>query len=107
VSDTDAAAAAPAPRKTATSRTREAKNPRGRPKVAPETSQQRIDRLKAELEQAEEAKKLIEQQRDSIVGKAVVTHALAHADYRHTLATLLRAEVKNKADLAAIAELLN
>jgi hypothetical protein len=108
VSDTDTAAPPHAPRKTAAPRTRQAKNPRGRPKAAaPETPQQRIDRLKAELQQAEEAKKLIEQQRDSIVGKIVVAHAAANADYRRQLATLLRAEVKGKADIAIIAELLN
>ncbi|HEY5328269.1 MAG TPA: hypothetical protein VIJ79_00150 [Acidobacteriaceae bacterium] len=84
-----------------------AKKSRGRPKSpTPETPQQRIDRLKAELQQAEEAKKIAEQQRDSIVGKVVVAHALANPDYRRQLAALLRAEIKSKADLTAIAELL-
>jgi hypothetical protein len=85
-----------------------AKKPRGRPpKLAvTETPQQTIDRLEAQLQQAREAKKIAEQQRDAIIGKVVVAHALAHADYRHQLAALLRDEVKSKADLAAIAELL-
>lgn len=84
-----------------------AKKSRGRPKaVAPETPQQRIDRLQVELAQAHEAKKIAEQQRDSIVGKVVVAHALANPDYRKQLAELLRREVTGKGDLAVIAELL-
>ncbi len=102
---TDAAPAIPTPDIDASAA---AKKTRGRPpkSSAPETPQQRIDRLKAELQQAEEAKKELERHRDSIVGKVVVTHALANPDYRRQLATLLRAEVKGKADLAALAELL-
>jgi hypothetical protein len=103
---TDAAPAIPTPDIEASAA---AKKTRGRPpksSPAPETPQQRIDRLKAELQQAEEAKKELERHRDSIVGKVVVTHALANPDYRRQLATLLRAEVKGKADLAALAELL-
>jgi flagellar hook-basal body complex protein FliE len=83
------------------------KKSRGRPaKATPETPQQRIDRLKAELQKAEEAKKAAEQQRDSIVGKAVVAHAFAHADFKRQLAGILRSSLKGKADLASIAELL-
>jgi hypothetical protein len=95
------------------------KKPRGRPAGRPrladsetpkpkthETPQQKIERLQAELQQAHEAKKIADQHRDSLVGSVVVAHALAHADYKRQLATILRAEIKNKADLAAIAELL-
>lgn len=88
--------------------TTQAKNPRGRPpSPKPETPQQQIDRLRAELQKAEEAQKLVEQHRAAIVGKVVVNHALANDDYRRQLAALLRAEIKNKSELAAIAELLN
>jgi hypothetical protein len=85
-----------------------ARKSRGRPPKATmtETPQQRIDRLRAELQKAEEAQQAAEQQQASIVGKVVIRHALAHADHRRQLATLLRAGVKSKADLAAIAELL-
>jgi hypothetical protein len=103
--DTPAPAAIPTPDIDAAT---VAKKTRGRPpkSSAPETPQQRIDRLKAELVKAEEAKKELEQQRDAIVGKVVVAHALANPDYRRQLAALLKAQVKGKAELAAIAELL-
>jgi len=58
------------------------------------------------LQKAEDDAKIVAQHRDSIVGKVVVAHALANPDYRHQLTTLLRAEVKNKTDIAVIAELL-
>jgi hypothetical protein len=85
-----------------------AKKTRGRPpkSSAPETPQQRIDRLKAELVKAEQAKKELEQQRDSIVGQVVVAHALANPDYRRQLSALLRKEITGKGDLAIIGELL-
>ena len=85
------------------------KKGRGRPPnkaTSTETPRQRIERLRAELQKAEAAQQAAEQHQDAIVGKVVRRHALAHADYRRQLATLLRAEVKSKADLAAIAELL-
>lgn len=47
-----------------------------------------------------------EQQRDAIVGAVIVRYALVHPDFRRQLADILRAEVKSKTDLAAIAELL-
>ena len=86
-----------------------AKKPRGRPpKVAmPETHQQKIERLQAELEQAREAKRLAEERQAGIVGRVVISHALADPDYRRQLVTLLRAEVTGKAELAAINELLS
>lgn len=91
------------------------KKPRGRPSGAtsaakvekkPETPQQRIAQLKAELEKAQEALREFEAKRASIVGRVVVAHALAHPDYRKQLADLLRREVTSKGDLAVIAELL-
>ena len=80
----------------------------GRPhKAAMETPQQRIERLQAELHQAQEAKKRADERQATIVGAAVVRHARANEDFRRQLAAILRAEVKAKADLAAIADLLN
>lgn len=89
----------------------EAKKRRGRPagKAADakqETPQQRIDRLKSELRQAEQAKREFDAKRDSVVGQIVVSHALADPTYRRQLATLLRDKVDGKADLALLAELL-
>ena len=88
-----------------------AKRRRGRPagKIPDkksETPQQRIDRLKAELLAAEQAKRELEARRDSIVGRAVVAHALADANYRKQLAEMLRREVTSKGDLAMLGELL-
>ncbi len=104
-SDTPAPAAIPTPDMDAAT---VGKKTRGRPpkSSAPETPQQKIERLQAELQQAREAEKRRQEHRDSIVGKIVVAHALAHPDYRRQLAALLRAELKGKTDLAAIAELL-
>lgn len=79
----------------------------GRPRSTHETPQQRIERLQAELHQAQEAMKLQDEQRAAIVGAAAVRHARAHEDFRRQLAVALRAEVKAKADLALIADLLN
>ena len=73
----------------------------------PDTPQQRIDQLKAELEKAQKALREHQARRDSIVGRAVVAHALANADYRRQLAALLRKEITSKGDLAAIEELLH
>ena len=79
----------------------------GRPRSAPENPQQRIERLQAELHQAHEALKLAEQHRAMIVGAVVVRHARANDDFLRQLASILRADVKAKADLAALADLLN
>jgi hypothetical protein len=86
-----------------------AKKGRGRPpkSSAPETPQQRIDRLNAELQQAHEAKKIAEQHRDFIVGRVMVAHALANPDFRKQIAAILKTEVKGKGELAAISELLS
>ena len=86
-----------------------AKKPRGRPPKAalPETHQQKIERLQAELEQAREAKRLADERQAVIVGRVVISHALADPDYRRQLVALLRKEVTGKAELAAINELLS
>ena len=78
----------------------------GRPRSAPETPQQRIERLQAELVQAQEAQKLMDQRQAAIVGAVVIQHARANEEFRRQLASILRAEVKAKTDLAAIADLL-
>src|ERR1700721_2985386 len=87
-----------------------AKKGRGRPAkigiAAKETPQQRVDRIKGELQKAEEAQKLAEQHQAAIVGAVVVRHARADDNFRRQIAALLRADVKNKTDFAAIAELL-
>jgi hypothetical protein len=78
----------------------------GRPRSTPETPQQRIERLQVELHQAQEAQKQAEQRQAAIVGAVVVRHARANEDFGRQLAAILRAGVKAKADLAAIADLL-
>jgi hypothetical protein len=76
------------------------------PRSAPETPQQRIDRLQAELQKAQEAQKLENERQATIVGAVVVRHAATNMDFHRQLAAILRTEVKAKADLAAIASLL-
>ena len=88
------------------------KKPRGRPAGTktdkqPENPQQRIDRLKAELQKAEADKAAFEKERNSIVGRVVVDQAFQNADYRRQLAALLRDRVTGKGELAAISELLS
>ena len=78
----------------------------GRPRSTPETPQERITRLQAELHQAQEAQKQEEQRQAAIVGAVVVRRARADENYRRELAAILRAGVKAKSDLAAIADLL-
>jgi hypothetical protein len=51
----------------------------------------------------EEAQKLENERQATIVGAVVVRHARTNMDFRRQLAAILRAEVKAKADLAAIA----
>jgi hypothetical protein len=96
---TDAEIAAPSPPPGA-------KKGPGRPRSTPETPQQRIERLQAELQHAQEAVKLADERQATIVGAAVVRYARANVDFRRQLAAALRAEVKAKADIAAIANLL-
>jgi hypothetical protein len=97
---TDAEIAAPSPTPAAVK-----KGP-GRPRATPETPQQRIERLQAELRQAQEAQRLADQRQAEIVGAAVIRHARTNAEFRRQLAFVLRGEVKAKADIAAIANLL-
>jgi hypothetical protein len=78
----------------------------GRPRSTPETPQQRIERLQAELHQAQQAQKQADERQATIVGAVVVRHARTNVDFRRQLAAILRAGVKAKADLAAIAGLL-
>jgi|SRR5271166_4152829 len=96
---TDAEIAAPSPHKAA-------KKGPGRPRATTENPQQRIERLQAELHLAHEALKIAEQHRAMIVGAVVVRHARADEDFRRQLASIIRAEIKAKADLAAISDLL-
>jgi len=58
------------------------------------------------LHQAQEAQKQADERQATIVGAVVVRHARTNVDFRRQLAAILRAEVKAKADLAAIAGLL-
>ncbi len=85
----------------------DAKRKAGRPRASgTETQQQRIERLQAELRAAQDALKLAEERRASIVGAAAVRHARKNPEFRRALAAALRVEVKSKADLAAIGDLL-
>ena len=83
-----------------------AKNRPGRPRKNPETPEQRIERLQAELQQAQHALKVAEETRAAIVGGAAIRHARMHQEFRRHLGAALRAEVKSKTDLAVIADLV-
>lgn len=87
------------------------KRGRGRPSsVPPESPQERIKRLQTELQHAHEAQKKAEQHKAEIAWSVVIKHARADADFRRQLvgllhkAVTLRADVKSKADLAALSE---
>jgi hypothetical protein len=83
------------------------KNPRGRPRQnAAESQHQKIKRLQDELRQAQAALKISEERRASIVGAVVLRHVRHDEDFARRLAAMLRAEVKAKADRAAIRDLL-
>lgn len=86
-----------------------AKRPRGRPPAqsATETHHQRIARLQDELRQAQEALKMSEERRAAVIGHACLRHARHNAEFARHLAAALRAEVKAKADRAAVADLMN
>ena len=79
---------------------------RGRPLAGPETARQRVERLQAELRDAQAAMKLAEEKRASIVGHACLRHARHNAEFAHHLAAALRSEIRSKTDRAAIADLL-
>jgi hypothetical protein len=85
----------------------EEKRARGRPRQSvAETHQQRVERLQAELKEAQSALKLSEEKRAVIVGHASLRHARHNVDFARQLAAALRAEVKSKADQATVADLL-
>jgi len=79
----------------------------GRPRqAATETQKQKVERLQDELRQAQAALKLSEEKRASIIGHAALRHARRHTEFARALAAMLRAEIKAKADRAAVADLL-
>ena len=83
------------------------KNPRGRPRQsATESQHHKINRLQDELRQAQAALKVSEERRASIVGAAALRHVRHDDHFARRLAAMLRAEVKAKADRAAIRDLL-
>jgi hypothetical protein len=83
------------------------KKPRGRPRQpAAETQKQRIERLQAELREAQAAMKLTEEKRAGIVGAAAIRHARHNAQFARQLAAALRAEIKSKVERAAVGDLL-
>jgi hypothetical protein len=85
----------------------EAKKQRGRPaNSATETHRQKIERLQAELKDAQEALRASEEKRALIAGHAALRHARHNAEFARLFAAALRAEVKAKGDLAAIKDLL-
>ena len=80
---------------------------RGRPRKGPENQQQRIERLQAELKEAQAAMKLAEDQRATIIGHACLRHARRNTEFSRQLAAALRAEVRSKSERAMIGDLLN
>ena len=85
----------------------EAQKRPGRPRNAgTESQQQRIERIREELREAEAALKASEEKRAGIVGAAVLRHVRRNPDFASQLATVLRAEIKAKADRATVADLL-
>lgn len=91
------------------------RKPRGRPAgikstVKPErkisTPQHRIDQLKAELQKAEKELREHQARQAEIGWPVVIHHAQTNPEFNRQLSALLRAEVKNKGDLAVLAELL-
>jgi len=80
---------------------------RGRPPAAvAETHKGRVARLQAELREAQAALKASEERRAVIVGHACLRHARHNAEFSRQLAAALRAEVKAKAERAALGDLL-
>src|SRR5271168_4588818 len=85
----------------------EGQRTRGRPRQSvAETHQQRVERLQAELKEAQAALKVSEEKRAGIVGHASLRHARHNTEFARHLAAALRAEVKSKADRAIVADLL-
>ena len=79
---------------------------RGRPSVGPESHKQRVERLQAELKEAQAAMKQADEKRAAIVGAATLRHARRNVEFARQLAAALRTEIKAKADIAAVADLL-
>ena len=75
-------------------------------RTATETQRQKIERLQAELKEAQKAFQVSEEKRALIVGHAALRHARHNVEFARHLATALRTEVKAKADHAAIRDLL-
>ena len=80
---------------------------RGRPRKGPETQLQRIERLQAELKEAQTELKLAEEKRALIVGHACLRHARRNTEFSRLLTAALRAEVRAKSERAIINDLLN
>ena len=81
--------------------------PRGRPRqTQQENPQQRIERLTREMQQAQDELRISEEKRAGIVGAAAIRHARHNAEFARQLAAMLRAEVKAKADRAAVGDLM-
>jgi hypothetical protein len=84
----------------------EAKKRPGRPRQpASETQKQKVERLQKELVEAQAALKLSEEKRAAIVGAAALRHARRNTEFARQLATMLRAEIKSKADRTTLADL--
>ena len=79
---------------------------RGRPLAGPENARQRVERLQAELREAQAAMKQAEEKRASLVGHACLRHARHNAEFARHLAAALRSEIKAKSDRAAVADLV-
>ena len=79
---------------------------RGRPQAGPESHRQRIERLQADLRDAQAAMKLAEEKRAAIVGAAALRHASRNPEFSRQLAAMLRPEIKSKAERATVADLL-
>ena len=81
--------------------------PKAKVEKKAETTQQRIDRVEAELLKLKEAKQREDRERDAVIGRVEVARALADADYRKDLSARLRKEITSKAELALVDELLD
>jgi hypothetical protein len=81
---------------------------RGRPPSSgPETHKQRVERLQAELKEAQAAMKQADEKRAAIVGAAALRHARSNVEFSRQLAAALRAEIKSKSEQATVADLMD
>jgi hypothetical protein len=67
----------------------------GRPQSGPETHRQRVERLQAELREAQAAMKQNEDKRAVIAGHAVLRHARHNIEFSRQLAAALRAAISD------------